>query len=288
MNKKFTIIESRNKGLFSNVLHTLLYVDWSYKEGRIPITDWKIYFYLKNFNDNVWDYYFEPVSEYKISDITKEDDVIECCGKWARSAFVTKNIGSPETGSRIFINKFVEKYLKIKPYILEKINNFYALNMQNSNIIGVHLRNKVFIDPAYGKRIDFIKEYLSKNPTSKIFIATESTSCIDMMVKEFGDKIIYYPCNREAMVDNTELNNYDLDQLGSSKIKEHPWNGEDSIIDCILLSKCNFLLHGHSNLTTFCLYFNPNIEHVYIQEKRHKFWKDQLTKERQREIGYRQ
>ena len=83
-NKKFMIIRSRDfSGLFSNLISTLQYLYLSEVENRIPIIDWKICWYLQKepYNgvvQNVWDYYFEPVSPYVLTDINREtDDVIE-------------------------------------------------------------------------------------------------------------------------------------------------------------------------------------------------------------------
>jgi Flp pilus assembly secretin CpaC len=47
--------------------------------------------------------------------------------------------------------------------------------------------------------------------------------------------------------------------------------GEEVIIEAMLLSKCNFLIHGPSNVTTAVLVLNPYLKHVNIYIKYGRF-----------------
>ena len=280
--RKFMVIRSRDFGIFSNFLHTLQYLYSSEKDGRIPIVWWDIYWFkdvkFKNNSNNVWEYYFEPVSEYSIKDINYNiDNVIEVKkyrdsienepeGCWDYSRYdKDKSLNNPSVESRIFVHNIISKYVRLKQILTDKIEKFYINNIHGNNTIGVHLRGcsdawggerEIFIK----KRIEFIENYINKNNVKKIFVATEYAPYLEAMIKKFGDIVCYYNCTRSYSGYNPAT--------GCRKIKHRcsggPTVGEESIIDCVLLSRCNFLLHGISNLSSCSLYFNPNVEHQFI------------------------
>lgn len=275
MSRKFIVIGSRDKGLFSNFLHTLQYLNVSDVDKRIPIVNWKICYYLSDLSynggiGNVWDYYFEPVSEYKISDITKEDDVIECSGKVLNAGIFHswKGLKNPGDWSRGRVYGVLLKHIRIKSIIMDKINNFYELNMKDQHILGVHLRGCSdhkggARDINLPNRIKQAQGYASANNVHKIFVATDYEPYLDIMKKEFGDMIISYSCSRSTTGFNVVSGGHAFLEMNGKY--GGPVPGEEGIVECLLLSKCNYLQHSRSNLTTCALYFNSTMPHKYFE-----------------------
>ena len=87
-----------------------------------------------------------------------------------------------------------------------------------------------------------INNLLKKFRYNKIFVVTEEKKYLKKLKKEFGTKIIYY-------------NSYRMENIDSFKIyprKFHRFKlGEESLIETILLSKCDGLTYVKSNLASF-------------------------------------
>ena len=138
--------------------------------------------------------------------------------------------------------------------------------MKGSKILGVHIR--AAFDKKGGKRKDvpvdkymkIIKEGLLSGNYDKIYIATDYQPLFEDIVKKFGDKVIYSDCKRSH-------NGYPV-VCGCKKISKKRVGGaipgEEAIIESILLSKCDHLVHGLSNLSASALYFNPKISYETI------------------------
>jgi UDP-N-acetylmuramate-alanine ligase len=104
----------------------------------------------------------------------------------------------------------------------------------------------------YKKNInDYIKEidkYL--NIIDKIFICTDENNILEIIKKKYGDKVIYYNSIRSYNDKPVHLNN------SNDKFKV----GQDVIVESVLMSKCEYFLHGTSNVAAAVKIFNPEIK----------------------------
>jgi hypothetical protein len=288
--KKFRIIKSRDKGVFSNFLQVLQCLYISELDGRIPIVDWDIIWHAQkephNGSTNVWEYYFEPVSSYSIDDVNPDKDSVKIANKyrkkgknirgWDRSCWTYKVkppkrcLNNPSRACREAINRIIVKYIRIKKPILNKIDEFYVKNLEGFDLLGVHIRaatgwghqrNLLFDD--YVKPM---KKYLLQHDNSRIFLATDYAPCLKYMRDIFGDKLVNYDCHISE-------NGY-LTVTGSSSILEKKTGGaligEEAIIDAMLLSKCHKLVHGMSNVSASVMYLNKDIENEYIPVRKQR------------------
>jgi len=283
MSKKFLLIHSRSYGVFSNFLSALQYLYLSKVEDRIPIMVWNIKWFRQKdlYNGSlskVWEYYFEPVSKYSVDDIKEEDDVKqvrkykehgvadEPKGCWDYTIHPPNNcLYNPSQESRDFVHSLISEYVKIKQPISDKINNFYEDNIKDKKVLGVHIR--AVWDAKGGQRpnvpidryIKYIKKYLAKGKYNKVYLATDCKPVFEKIKKLFGEKVIYYNCQRSSTFPVTSGR-----QHSKKKIRPGALIGEEAIIESVLLSKCDHLLIGMSNLSASALYFNPKITYKII------------------------
>lgn len=152
----------------------------------------------------------------------------------------------------------IKKYLVVNENIINKANLFWKDNLSKYNyIIGIHIRGtdkdnciggRKIIPSEYFKYIDFL---LEKNKDAVIFLATDTPSYIKTFTDTYNDKCIYINdilrSNLNIFLDTSESNNYK--------------KGEDVLIDCLCLSKCNFLLYGSSAVSEFAIYFNLDLHY---------------------------
>lgn len=285
MKKKFIVIEARNiYGLFSNFLHTLQHLHSSELDNMIPIVYWTGGIYAqkdkyRGVEENIWEYYFERVSNYSIEDIDINGNNVIRVKKYRVKSLESEPRGcwhwkgvppevclnSPDMESRIFVNNIINKYIVIRKEIQEKIDLFYENNMEGSNVLGVHFRYcNDFRGPQgkdpIGKMTNAIRKYVSTNNDAKIFLATDFKPFLKSIKKEFGERVIH---TKSARSKNGNPVQY---AFKKTKLRTPVGGlvGEEVLIDCKLLSKCGCLYRGISNVASVATYWNPDIKYKCI------------------------
>ena len=158
----------------------------------------------------------------------------------------------------------VSKYLRVKPHIRDKVESI-AQALFGAKMLGVHIRGtdkgsalgvpkqlSRIVPPAeYFSRID---EYLYKHPNAGIFLATDQMQFRRVLKARYGERVVFYDA---AAVSETMSNVFQTGD-GTSNYK----NGEDVLIDMLLLARCDFLLKCTSAVGEFALYLNPKLRAV--------------------------
>ena len=245
-NKIFFVIQRQNinSGLFSNVFYVINKLSISEKNKFIPVVDMENFSNMysekkKIFNThNVWRYYFKPLSSYKLEEVYSSQNVIFTDGKWK------KEMNTLPTSYKF--TKLTKKYIKINDDILKETEVFYKKNFKNKKILGIHFRGQELryssrhYFPATIKQMVFnTKNLIKKKKIDKIFLCTEEQKYLDIFIKEFKDKVFYY---------NT-LRSYNKNRMYTYPRKNHRYlMGKETLIETLLLSKCNFILSTKNNV----------------------------------------
>ncbi len=217
---------------------------------RVDFEDEGIY-YDKEYGENWWEYYFEPI------DIGKKTDTVKKFSGDEQSFFT---LNSEFNMSRKRGHELIRKYVFLKSHIQSRINNFYENNLQGNCVIGVHYRGtdkciEAGIVP-YKDVYERLQTIIKDRHNYKIFIATDDYYFLIYMNVHFPGRIVAIDAIRSdegTAVHVTEQN------LNYKK-------GEDAIVDCILLSKCDLLLKTSSNLSNCSIKFNPNIPVIELNK----------------------
>lgn len=158
----------------------------------------------------------------------------------------------------------IQKYITIGPLLQQKIDTFAAAWFSDVYVIGIHYRgtDKYTEAPrvAYESAIQQIQEQVHALGAEqyRIFIATDEASFLDYIDSFFPGHICY--CHDMARsTDGTPIH---LD----SRIGGYE-KGESALIDCVLLSRCDFLIRCSSNLSRWSTYFNPDIPVVELNQR---------------------
>jgi len=257
-------------GIFSNFLTVLAKLKRCEEKDAIPVVFWGQKcrgsakdnpYFEKKYGENVWDYYFEPVSDYKYCDILTGSYKDDAEYMDSPTCFVYRKGG----GLRAAARSYIDKYIKIKDAVQKKTQAYYKANMSGRHVLGVHMRGTdrhmdAHVDccspPArlYVRQID---KYLKIRPEAFIFVATDSEVLLDEIRQRYPQKVIFYDAMRSK--NNVEAVHWTLE--GSPYKK-----GEDALVDCLLLSKCDFLIRSISNLSVTSLYFNPHLRQLNIAQ----------------------
>ena len=92
-----------------------------------------------------------------------------------------------------------------------------------------------------------IDAYTEEHGPCRILIGTDQDQFVDRMRERYGDRVV----SRDAIRARGVRNPFEI-QDGQGYRK-----GEDVLIDCLLLSRCDHLLKCTSAVGEFALYFEP-------------------------------
>ena len=238
--------------VFNDVLALLKFYDLGYYQGiEVDFGERGIY-YDPKIGPNWWNYYCEPICYgEKINIQSVIGDV-----PFSRHCEAEKHT-TREEGYYL-----INKYIRWKPELQQKIDQLQDHLFQDRYIIGVHYRGTDKMEEArivpYKKVLSKIIKHLKEKVPShyKIFVATDEEPFLNYLKSYFGEKV----CCTDAMRATTKipihLNNSD------------PYKcGEEAIIDAVLLSRTNFLIRTSSNLSFWSLFLNPNLPVVELNHR---------------------
>lgn len=266
--KMFRIILAQRAGFFSNVFGVLKQIKNAEINYEIPVVFWnkKSLYYDEKYGKNAWELYFEPVSSYSLKDVRFWDHKTNVIG----AGWFGFELDDGKT-LRETINRCWNEYIRIKSHIIEKINKFYDKEMRGRHCLGVHIRQT---DRSLDKSTNIagggfvglapykecIARYLHKYGPVKILLATDSENAKKEISSSFPGKVICYDSIRSV----SEISIHGgMDRgLALSPYKK----GEDVLIETMLLSKCNFLIRGTSNVSTMSLCVNTSLKFLDLNE----------------------
>jgi len=155
--------------------------------------------------------------------------------------------------NRLLAGKILRQNISVKDEILRTVNDFWRENFDEGDyVLGVHIRGtdktariggRKILPEEYFPYIDKIVQ--AKN--AKIFLATDDQSYFEIFKKKYD---IYNLENILRHKENIFLN---------TENKENYKKGLDVLMDCLCLSKCDFILRGSSAVSEFAIYFNNKL-----------------------------
>lgn len=195
-----------NEGLVSIIRWTYTHIRWLLEKGYTPVVNLHSYpnQYLNTEEENMWEYFFEPVSEISTEEVRESKNVI-CASdntiilneskinpyqeKWG-----TERLDSKEFCNIVKTNKETQEYIEQRmPKELD------------GKVLGVVMRGTDFRKEAAEKinkewRKDIVDAqtflqaciyYKNKLEYEYIFLATEDAEYFEMFQKCFGDRLLY-------------------------------------------------------------------------------------------------
>ena len=251
----------------------------------------------------VWEYYFEPViSEYPASRIPPSvlkwiaDNSLERghLGHFVDNfAFISNNgawhitvdgeglRGHPNKAPSRKIRKaasaIIRGYVRPRAYIVEEADHFFHIHLAGRYVIGVHIRGTdANVDPTrpvrqtrvdYDKFIMVLRRLLRKNPDALIFVASDEQASVDRIRNAFNEVIAY---------DSIRHQNGDVAGRGpaggimpgylTQDRDRAAKNGEEAVIEYMLLSRCDYLVHNNSSIPRMVLLTAPDMPDTNIDE----------------------
>ena len=141
---------------------------------------------------------------------------------------------------------------------MAKADAFYSRHMAGRTVVAVHIRKGDFEGKeGVGTSVEeFASAVDSCSGWELVYLATDCNVTLREMTHIYGSRLLSYDCIRG---DDTYGIHYRTDP-GLSK----PRMGEEVLIDALLLSRCNWYVHGNSSMNFAVLSWNPHMDHVNI------------------------
>lgn len=199
---------------------------------------------------NWWEYYFEPI------------DIGDGRGKSAKSAarridiyqHIQFSMRATRGMSRAGGHRLIERYIRVKPEIRRKVDAFVTENFGDAHVIGVHFRGTDKAAEAPRVAYETVLAAIRAQPGAtgaqgcRVFVATDEQAFLDWMRTQLPDELIYSGAFRSPAGHPAHIGSPD----------RHT-RGEEAVIDCLLLSRCQYLIRTPSNLGLCATFFNPSL-----------------------------
>jgi len=256
-NLKPFVIGGRGGGFFSNFLGVLNNISWAESHNRCPIVYWgkavRCY-HDRNikYTNNVWNYYFEPLVTYKYSIKHVWDKYENPSGSYI--AYKPPKLSSFTKRVRNKYHTVIQKHVRLKPHVQEKIDRFYEENFKGIRTIGIHLRGtdkKGEVKPVNCMRIFNAANKLAKKiGECQFFVATDEDKFVQKAKNVLKGKVVLYDAYRST----------NGQPIHKNKKKPALYQlGEEVLVETYLLSRCDYFLHTCSNISIAACMINPTL-----------------------------
>ncbi len=252
--------------------------------------------------ESVWEYYFEPIvvnfSATAIPDNLKArldqdfPDQSEPGHFVDTHAFVSNHYGdhptlrgkapvipyetgNPGRGLRQQTSEIIRGFVRPRPYIERKVDRFFHARMRGTEVIGVHVRGTDAVSAretrAYRQGslnlasfVDELTHLLNERPRARILVATDAQSSLDHLVDAFGERVMAYDVARHQKGEpaGEGPTGCIMPAYIAADRDRAAQNGEDAVIEYLLLGRCSHLVHNGASLATTVLLRDPLLPHT--------------------------
>jgi hypothetical protein len=281
-------------GFFAYVTFVINQLIYAEKKRLLPVVyfgprsgDGPNAFYDSAMGGNSWDYYFEPVAGWTYDEIRalvdspassiSEKDLVRLSREelwylhredpdsvynypYGYYQHLSGDSRSWYARQRRKASGIIERYVRVKPEILSQLDDWVDAHFQGERVLGIHMRGtdkggagpvqphlmRVMTPDMYFPLIDQDSEQWG---AGKIFLATDQRQFVDVLRDRYGERVMAL----EAIRSSSSVNPF---QVSDSK---NYLKGKEVLLDCLILSKCDFLLKCTSAVGEYAMYFNPDL-----------------------------
>jgi hypothetical protein len=291
-----------NAGFFSYLTFTLNQLRYAEAAGLVPVVHFgprsgggRNAFHDPRLGENTWDYYFEPVAGVTYLELcsrladpcdamtTDRIVMLDPQFLWYLHAYDPAGIYNYPyghfrslpaealdawyTAQRAKARHYLRKYVRPKPHILARVETFWAAHLQGHDVVGVHMRgsdkgaadaapelSRIVEPDEYFPHID---RFLDGAEGGRIFLATEQAQFVARTRARYGKRLMTREVIRTSGFG--PFSNPFQTPAGSGYAK-----GEEVLIDCLLLSRSDWLLRCTSAVGEYAVYFNETLRDLNL------------------------
>ena len=247
-------------GFFSNFNKVMSYFVIN-EHGRVFV-DWTLASPVPHFpygtaeDGNVWNAFFEelPAAGSNAATVSEypHDGLLTSINAY---------ILYKQTKWRAVYNEAFSRNVKVRAHLTKRADDVIS-GMDDHFKIGVHYRHAGHNgeSPFPVEPVDVVVRRIRRIATKHlrwcVILATDVAATASCFKNEFGDRLIMQDGIGRA---------HGADQFHETTNEPSISNGEAILVDALLLSRCDVLLHVTSNVATAVGYLNPNIKFIYLE-----------------------
>lgn len=254
-------IQSKRCGLFGDIAITLNAIRFAERSGLDCQVDWgkRSLYFDPDVGDKVWEYLFER-SQFSFAG----DHGGPSYGlPYYESAF--KFPPYEGMSERDSLARAIREWCRPKPGVQELVDAHLSAHFATANL-GVHYRGTDAVAGFEDRSIATldkiehkIVEWLDSNPGGKVFLASDDAIAVAQLAARFPDRLHHRECLRSS--DGNSLHgHYDAGQRSSGFTK-----ATEVLVDALLLSNCDLLLHCESRVAWFARAKNPQLPEIVLK-----------------------
>jgi hypothetical protein len=238
---------------FASVLGALEHCErWEnhYAGFRVDFADHGLY-YDPGAGPNWWEYYFEPINIG-----SPGGTAAMTITRWQHDAFAIK---VERRMSRPVAAAILARHVRVKPYLREQVDSYVRENFDGRFVIGIHYRGTDKHEEAprvpYADVEATVRKVIGRAGTDqyRLYVATDEQYFLDYMLGRFPGKVLY----RELLRSTDGRPTHKTSGGGFKK-------GADAVIDCLLLSRCGYLVRTASDLSLCATFINPDLPQILL------------------------
>ncbi len=263
------VIRNRDAGFFSNLNAVVdCLINRLGRDGvEAARVDWRVPESTINFHfgtaagGNLWAAFFEPLPFAAFPARTVETESFVDNAITGRSAYATYKL---KRRWRQRYHRAFARYVKPRRLLLDKVERVHRDRMDGHFCVGVHCRHpghgseNLFPIPDPDAFIARVKRLLPSDRSWRVFLATDNQAAVTAFDAAFGRRLIVQPgvSRSESAAEKPHNIKHENPNTGF---------GEEALVDCLLLARCDVLVHVTSNLATASGYINPDMKMVYCE-----------------------
>ena len=169
----------------------------------------------------------------------------------------------------------LDRYVHPRRALQLRVDRFAAIYMAEAPVIGVHARGTDAVSDqevrphrrgslVLTQYVAELHRLLDVMPTAKILVATDDDRSLQYLRRAFPERVIAHPSVRHRQGDGAGQG--PTGWLMPAYIARNrdlaAWNGEEAVVEYLLLSRCAYLVHNGSSLARTVLLNAPNLPHT--------------------------
>ena len=261
------------EGLLANLLHVIEVLHRVRPEANVHV-DWKLDgselgFRYGAVGGDVWSGLFRPIGINSQPDAFRADYAVDFAlwgtGKDHLSGKALQN-------QRRAYHRTIAKWIEISNQnVLSRTHRTHADLFKGRFCLGIHRRvgnagvanlQKDGRVPSLNTlltRCDELLQQPSGSTDARIFLATDDADAVDAFKGAFGSRLIIQDNVKRTTASKREVHHSDWRTLSLA-------DAEDVLVDTLLLSRCNVLVHASSSVSTMASLLNPNLTLIRVYE----------------------
>ena len=301
------VICERDVGLFSLVQQVVANIPWARAEGRTPVVNFgsrTCYWTPGGYRGGgtVWEYYFEPVvPDWPVARIPEPVQVALAAAPPSpfevgylldKHTFASSHFGDhpqlrgralaipykwddPDDGIRRRAKAVIDECIRPRPYILDKVEAFFAAHLACRPLIGVHARGTDATSTAeprefrrgslvLARYVAELERLLHQWSDARILVASDEQASVDYLRDCFGERVVAYGSvrHRSGQAAGQGPTGWIMPAYIAKDRDRAARNGEDAIVEYLLLSRCDHLVHNGSSMARTVLLNAPELAHT--------------------------